>query len=373
LRVFYICTATALCLVACLAFRAERAAATALPLRPLTFDEVDSDTAINEFPVPSPDGRYLTFQHSDDPHRIRVGGGRTVTDFDDVSNWDIYRIRTDGTGRLRLTDDPAVEDQGGWSPDSKTLVYRFKHEGHWQLWLMNADGSHKRPLVQLPHGDAKTPVFSESGREVLFFSNKDGVKWNLYTVAISTGAIERVTEGHFEDKHPQFVPNHPELVVFHTTRYSPGEQSLLRTGPLISEPEAMMNVARLDRLTGEIANLSQGGPGDDCRHAWPSPDGRFVAYHCNRFEAVSRVPFDETLPAKLPNVDRRRGRNLWIATLDGSKRVCLTCGDGRQFKHPSWKPDGSGLYFVFKAKKGAWNVGFIETSSVLRRLLAGDT
>jgi Tol biopolymer transport system component len=345
----------------------------ALPLRELTFDEVNSETAINEFPVASPDGRYLTFQHSEDPHRTVLPGGRTMVDFDDASNWDVYRIRTDGSERVRLTDSPAVEDQAGWSPDSKTLVYRFKNGKRHQLWLMDADGAHKRPLVQLPKADAKTPVFSDDGKKVLFFSDKDGVKWNLYTVELVTGTIERVTHDQAQDKHPQFVPPAGQLVTFHSTRGSAPDIALLKGGP-VAFPLEMMNVFRLDRESGEIINLSHNGPGDDCRHSWPSPDGRFVAFHCNQFEPAERAPYDGALDFPgTSGLSRRLSRDIWIADIDGSKKVCLTCGDGRKFKHPSWNPQGTGLYVVFKGRHRAWNVGFVDAGAALRALKGDGT
>jgi hypothetical protein len=61
-------------------------------------------------------------------------------------NQDIYTIRTDGSGLIRLTDHPAADISPAWTPDHR-LVFLSLRDGQWHIYLMNADGSDKRQLV----------------------------------------------------------------------------------------------------------------------------------------------------------------------------------------------------------------------------------
>ena len=325
-------------------------------VRQLSFDAQGSDEVINEFAVASPDGKYFVIQHSEDPKLVTQPDGSKKMDFKETSNWDIYRYNVDGSGRVRLTDDPASEDQPTWSPDATTIVYRKFNGKTFDLYLMDADGKDKRLLHSDPGHDAKTPAFSRDGKRVVFFSDRDGIKWNLYTIDIATRRVERLTHDEVEDKHPQFTPD--GHVVFHSSR---GATHVTLDG---GEPFDIMNLWSLDPATGDLAELTSSSSVTspdgmrDNRHAWISPDGKYVAFHSNVIEAVR----------KRPGIYRKRHRELCIATIDGSRRVFLTQGDHRNFKHPSWAADGKGLFFVFKEKGQAWNAGFMDVSEALERL-----
>lgn len=81
-----------------------RRAPAALNLVKLT-DEQTHHTALQiEFPTASPDGRYLAFQRTDDIKVEALEDGGREYDFTDESNGDIWRMRVDGTERMRLTD-----------------------------------------------------------------------------------------------------------------------------------------------------------------------------------------------------------------------------------------------------------------------------
>ncbi|NJN96594.1 MAG: SH3 domain-containing protein [Anaerolineales bacterium] len=94
-------------------------------------------------PVFSPDGRYLAVTLG------QQGGG---------SNWNIFRLNANGTGRVQLTETPLWETaQPGndkawnnvapaWSPNGSQIAFLTDRTGGWEIWVMNADGSDQRPL-----------------------------------------------------------------------------------------------------------------------------------------------------------------------------------------------------------------------------------
>jgi Tol biopolymer transport system component len=328
----------------------------AAKVRQLTFDTRGPGEVITEFATASPDGKYFVVQWTDDPKLVTMPDGTKKMDFKETSNWDIYRYNVDGTGRRQLTNDPASEDQPTWSPDGKTIVFRKLNGKSFDLYLMDADGSNKRELLIDPAHDEKTPAFSRDGKKVVFFSNRDGIKWNLYSIDVETRKVERLTHEEFEDKHPQYTPD--GHVVFHSSR---GAKRVLLDG---GEEFDIMNLWSLDPGTGELKQLTSSQSVTspyglrDNRHAWISPDGKYVAYHSNIIE-------DDR---KHPGLSRKTHRELCISTIDGSRRVFLTNGDHRNFKHPTWSADGKSLFFVFKEKGGPWNAGTMDVSEALERL-----
>lgn len=87
----------------------------------------------------------------------------------DPGNRDICTTKSDGTGFLRLTDDPAGDITPAWSPDGGTIAFataRYGCADCFKLAIMNADGS---SVVQLGPGiDGWDPAWSPDGRLIAF-------------------------------------------------------------------------------------------------------------------------------------------------------------------------------------------------------------
>jgi uncharacterized protein YgiM (DUF1202 family) len=94
-------------------------------------------------PVFSPDGHYLAVTYG------QPGGNQ---------GYDIFRLNSDGSGRVRLTQTPLwVAVVPGdfkqwnnvsptWSPDSAQIAFLSDRTGRWEIWVMNADGSNQHPM-----------------------------------------------------------------------------------------------------------------------------------------------------------------------------------------------------------------------------------
>lgn len=77
-------------------------------------------------PAWSPDGRRIAFL-SWEPEG-------------DIIHRDVYIMRTDGTGRTRLTTDPAGEDHPTWSPDGTMILFaRYPARGPCKLLVVTPD------------------------------------------------------------------------------------------------------------------------------------------------------------------------------------------------------------------------------------------
>jgi dipeptidyl aminopeptidase/acylaminoacyl peptidase len=89
-------------------------------------------------------------------------GSRIVVAHDQHDHWDIHVMNADGSGRMRLTQTPLrviVEQRINgqearswnnvapvWSPDGSQIAFLTDRSGRWEIWVMNADGSNQRPM-----------------------------------------------------------------------------------------------------------------------------------------------------------------------------------------------------------------------------------
>jgi TolB protein len=109
-----------------------------------TVTNVEEDTA----PALSPDGSQIAFMSR------REG------------NWEVYLINVDGSGLLRLTDDPADDGLPTWSPDGNAIAFVSSRGGPWAVWAMTPDGSGQRQLFTMegsPDGNVGTDTFASRG------------------------------------------------------------------------------------------------------------------------------------------------------------------------------------------------------------------
>lgn len=103
-----------------------------------------TDQWTDSFPVWSPDGEYIAFQSTRD---------------DTDEHFDIYVMRSNGTGIRRLTNNPAHDRQPSWSPDGKKIIFESNRDSDdwlYHIYIMNADGTGQQRLVKI---ESNSPVW----------------------------------------------------------------------------------------------------------------------------------------------------------------------------------------------------------------------
>lgn len=100
----------------------------------------------------SPDGQWLVYT-----------GGRN-------GNYDIYKIRSDGSGEeIRLTRDDSLDDGSEYSPDGEYIYFNSARSGKMQIWRMKADGSAQEQVT----GDEYNnwfPHISPDGKTIVYLA-----------------------------------------------------------------------------------------------------------------------------------------------------------------------------------------------------------
>jgi TolB protein len=62
-------------------------------------------------------------------------------------------MNADGSGLVRLTDNPALDSMPAWSPDGYYIAFLSERDGNAEVYLMRADGSEERNLTNNPGFD----------------------------------------------------------------------------------------------------------------------------------------------------------------------------------------------------------------------------
>jgi TolB protein len=88
-----------------------------------------------------------------------------------IRDGDVYTMKPDGSAVQRLTTLPPGTSAAfdAWSPGARRIAFDvFPPDAPAQIWVMNADGTGLRQLLNDPAVDDFTPSFAPDGRHVIF-------------------------------------------------------------------------------------------------------------------------------------------------------------------------------------------------------------
>jgi Tol biopolymer transport system component len=311
---------------------------------------------------------------------------------------DIYQINADGSGLIRLTDDPANESDPLWSPDRRRIAFASDRTGTSQIYLLSIEDFSVAQLTDHP-GGAVSPTWSPDGGQIAFVepdpegrtiliiesqgggettrlpvdvNGVDNLDWapkgnviafsaqadgqddnrDIFTLDMGVNLLINLTNQPGDDDNPAWAPN-GERLAFQTDRDGENNIYVMQANGALQTP-----------LTTD--------PGSDVEPDWSS-DGRLIAFSSDRggefdihvmsesgadqsalapFEAEDRGP--RWPPAPAPSVDElaiAAGvvsdlRDLYIVGAAGTRRSQITASGTRDDTMPDWSPDGGQLVFA---------------------------
>lgn len=176
-------------------------------------------------------------------------------------------------------------------------------DGRLNLWVMNPDGSGKKPVTKT-FTQALYPAISPDGLSVAF-STQDSGAWRIHIIKVDGSGLRRFT--YFSSAVPDWSPDGLRMV-FNSDHDD--------------EPTDTPDLWAMNLNETNLVELVDSPPTADFNAQW-SPDGERILF-------VS---------------DRSGNFDLYVMNLDGSGLTQLTTDNASDY-NPQWSPDGERIVFV---------------------------
>jgi Tol biopolymer transport system component len=251
-----------------------------------------------------PDGRRIAFQSN------------RLTPTNPEKDYEIFVMHADGSGVRQLTVNNVVDEAPNWSPDGRRLVFHrnldpkvpqadYDH-GNYEVFTMQADGTHQRNLTNLPDSQELWPDWSPNGRRIAFNSNRDG-DHEIYTMRPNGSRVRQLTfnDDRIDDGFPAWSPDGGRIAF--NSGFTPGPHNVSHWEIYTMRADGRDQT----RLTFQTA---------DFQPRW-SPDGRKLVFTSFR-DATQNNPLNS---------------ESYTMRADGSQQVNRTQHPGSDFD-PDWGP-----------------------------------
>jgi len=191
----------------------------------------DNETILFQKKIISTDKNVLVLKYSNGDEKILTdslynstdgsyhptGNLVAFTSEDHHGNLDIYIIKTDGTGKKRLTVDESYDYSPHWSPEGSRILFTSHREGHPNIYIMNIDGSDKRNLTPGP-GEEFSAAWASDGQRIIYSSRNPKAKAGLnpltkhntselYILNLKDKESKRITQNPDLDVLPHWSPD----------------------------------------------------------------------------------------------------------------------------------------------------------------------
>ncbi|MGB7805046.1 MAG: DPP IV N-terminal domain-containing protein [Actinomycetota bacterium] len=118
----------------------------------------------------------------------------------------------DGTGRVQLTHNRAMDYHAAWSPDGTRIAFNREVDHRQDLWVINPDGSDPTNLTPgLLLGGS--PSWSPDGTKMAFVRNRE-----IYVMDADGSDVVQLTTNTWRDTSPAWSPD-GTLIAFYSDRY----------------------------------------------------------------------------------------------------------------------------------------------------------
>lgn len=247
------------------------------------------DNAVDSTATWSPDGSLIAFASNRDT-------GPPYNPY----NMDIYVMNADGSHVRRIVDDPEYDVGPQWSPDGRKIVFMTGRNGNFDVYQMNADGTDQRNMTSDYKRSDGAPVWSIDGHNIVFARGIEG-KDQLFVMDADGSNLKRVTHNSANNSSPGWSPDGSKLI-FQTDQDGNWEIYVIS-------------------VDGELAQLTDDAA-DDLSPEW-SPDGNRIAFSSNRHGK----------------------QHIYVMNTDGSSLAQITNSAGEDTE-PSWSADGKRIVFT---------------------------
>ena len=225
-----------------------------------------------------------------------------------AGGYDIWLMRADGSGPVRLTRSPLAEFSPAWSPDRSRLAFSASRgeEAPFDIIVMNADGTGRRNLTRTATVSEAAPRWSPDGERLVYATGSESS--GRVSAMNSDGSQRR---GLGDGGWPDWAPDGQHIVYTHTGADDQPQVWLMN-----------QDGSHRSRITSNGFEAS-----------W-SPDGALIAFSTSRHG-------NPTAPDPA-----RWNEEIYVMAPDGSRQRRVTNGPGNDHWPPAWSPDSTRLLFT---------------------------
>jgi hypothetical protein len=226
---------------------------------------------------------------------------------------DIWTINSDGTGLHRLTYTPEeYEYSPTWSPDGSQIAFTamYADGGQQEVWVMDADGSNRSQVTDLPEGWGAVHVAWSPGgdRFVIELSYWPASSTDLYLVNLDGSGLTQITDYQGSEMHPAWSPD-GSRIAFYSYELATNPADIWTVAPDGSD---------LTQITNDLKRFHN--------PTW-SPDGSQIA--CSEYDGLNSV------------------ERIWVMGADGSNAIPITEDEYNiRSGEPAWSPDATRLVYT---------------------------
>lgn len=257
---------------------------------------------------------------------IPASTGGILFSSDRDGNNEIYRMNANGTEQTRLTNNPASDGGGKWSPDRTKIAFSSNRDGNNEIYVMNADGSNPVRITNNPASDSG-PVWSPDGQKLAFTTDRHRLQdqnFEIYVINIDGTNELRLTNDPPNDLLPDSAGS-----------WSPNGAKIAYTrgvGISISNDIFVMNADGSNKV-----NLTATTGNTDEAPDW-SPDGTKIAFQANAGGEFTR--------------------KIAVMDADGQNRFQIANQPPSPSFAPAWSPDGTRVAFTHHLPDpNVWTIG----------------
>ena len=259
----------------------------------------------------------------------------------------LYRVKTDGASRKRITDGQTNCMMPAWSPDQQKVVYVKQSDQGLDLWMCDPEGrSHKR-LTKF-----------EANRLPAWLPDSKHVIWMVS--APSREAKDPAANSQLHIMNTETMESRPLFGDSVQSRFSNAMPTVSPDGTKVAfisdrSGEFRVWVSNLDGSEARAVSPIAVGTDPDLKlpieqkvPSW-SPDGKWIAH----WEGVEMIHMSPFTGISNPERDRKIESTFRICVvgLDGKKKRVAGRGDD-----PNWSPDGFLTRSFPDPRKGGANI-----------------
>ena len=105
------------------------------------------------------------------------------------------------------------DDEPSWSPDGKRIAFQSTRDSHYEIYVINVDGTGLQRLTTSTGYANDEPTWSPDGRRIASVSGRPGKPVGAYTMAADGSDVRYVAPTSIGNAYPAWSPDGSTLAL----------------------------------------------------------------------------------------------------------------------------------------------------------------